>query len=951
MKRVSLFIAFMCLIFVFEVSAQFTATGFITTWKTDNTGSSADNEITIPTSGGGYNYDVYWEEEGNATNNGTVTSLTGTATITFPSAGTYRVQISGTFPRISFYSGYPNNDRLKLLTVEQWGDNAWTTMYRAFYACNISIPATDAPNLSACTNLGGMFYYSSVNSPMNHWDVSTIEDMSQMFFSNSNFNQPLNNWNVSNVTNMTEMFRGCLNFNQDIGGWNVANVEGMSGMFHGAFAFNQDIDGWTMDNVQYTAYMFYNTSDFNQDLNSWNVSNVLNMSAMFQNARAFNGNISSWTPTSTTNMSLMFADSPFNNDISGWDVSSVENMSAMFYGDTVFNQNIGGWTVSNVQNMSGMFEDASNFNQDISGWDMTGVTSVAGINSMFRNARDFNQDISSWNTTNITNMAYMFDDAISFNQDLSSWVVTNVTNMARMFSGASSFNQDLGAWNIVSVTDMTNMFSGNTNMSVQNYDNTLIGWSGLSLQSGVTLGALGLIYCQSPTERSILTGTFGWNIIGDEECTAFTTTWQTDNNGSSNNDQITIPTTGTGYFYSIYWEEVGNATNNGTLDDQTGSATITFPSTGTYRVEIKGDFPRIFFNDDANDKLKLLTIEQWGNVRWQSMAYAFAGCANMTLNAVGNPYLLHVTSLEGMFMNATSFNGVIGTWDISGVTNTASMFEGATAFNQSINSWVIFGITDMSNMFNGATSFNQDLSGWTNTYNVLSMDGMFENATLFNQPLSGMPVGSVTSMKSMFAGATSFNQSLSGWDVSNVTDMTDMFNGATSFDQNISGWNIGNVADMSGMLNNTALSTANYDNLLSAWETQTVQTGVTLGASGLTYCVAADERQALIDDHNWTINGDSDCALGLEDDLLGASLKLFPNPVSDKLIVEFNDASIFKNRDVEVEVISITGEIFYNHLVDSQKMIVIPVDRLSQGMYFVNIYFNKKHLSRKFIKH
>lgn len=37
---------------------------FITTWKTDNAGTSNSTSITIPTTGGGYNYDVDWDNDG-----------------------------------------------------------------------------------------------------------------------------------------------------------------------------------------------------------------------------------------------------------------------------------------------------------------------------------------------------------------------------------------------------------------------------------------------------------------------------------------------------------------------------------------------------------------------------------------------------------------------------------------------------------------------------------------------------------------------------------------------------------------------------------------------------------------------------------------------------------------------------------------------------------------------
>jgi surface protein len=131
-------------------------------------------------------------------------------------------------------------------------------------------------------------------------------------------------------------------------------------------------------------------------------------------------------------------------------------------------------------------------------------------------------------------------------------------------------------------------------------------------------------------------------------------------------------------------------------------------------------------------------------------------------------------------------------------------------------------------------------------------------------------VSNVTSTFQMFAGASSFNQDISGWDVSSVTDMNLMFNQAESFDQNIGGWDISNVTTMTMMLNNTDLSTENYDNTLIGWAAQNVQSGVELGASGLTYCNSTSERQSLIDDHSWTINDDGEAqgceATSIEDE-------------------------------------------------------------------------------------
>jgi hypothetical protein len=69
---------------------------FITTWKTDNAGTSGSTSITIPTTGAGYNYDVDWNNDGTFDEFG----LTGSVTHNFWVAGTYTIRIQWSFPRI-----------------------------------------------------------------------------------------------------------------------------------------------------------------------------------------------------------------------------------------------------------------------------------------------------------------------------------------------------------------------------------------------------------------------------------------------------------------------------------------------------------------------------------------------------------------------------------------------------------------------------------------------------------------------------------------------------------------------------------------------------------------------------------------------------------------------------------------------------------------------------------
>ena len=80
---------------------------------------------------------------------------------------------------------------------------------------------------------------------------------------------------------------------------------------------------------------------------------------------------------------------------------------------------------------------------------------------------------------------------------------------------------------------------------------------------------------------------------------------------------------------------------------------------------------------------------------------------------------------------------------------------------------------------------------------------------------------------------------------------------ATAFNQDIGAWEVSNVTNMESMLDNSGISTANYDAILQGWAAQTVQNNINLGAGGLFYCNAEAERQSLIDNFGWTIEGDA----------------------------------------------------------------------------------------------
>lgn len=146
-----------------------------------------------------------------------------------------------------------------------------------------------------------------------------------------------------------------------------------------------------------------------------------------------------------------------------------------------------------------------------------------------------------------------------------------------------------------------------------------------------------------------------------------------------------------------------------------------------------------------------------------------------------------VTNAFEAFSGATNLTDVPKTIPDT-ITNMGWMFDGTTKFNDSdINYWNVSKVTSMNGMFCEATSFNQTLFNW-NTSQVDDMGGMFWRATAFNSDISNWNVSNVLSMGSMFNGAVSYNKPLDKWNVAKVTDMESMFNEATAFQQNLSGW-------------------------------------------------------------------------------------------------------------------------------------------------------------------
>src|ERR1043165_614248 len=332
-----------------------TNTPFISSWKTDNAGTSTSTQITIPTiSGRKYGVKVDWGD-------GTLSFITSQSdaawTHTYGVAGTYTVTIYGFFGGMAFNNG---GDCLKLLTISQWGNQfrLGTSGGTYFFGCaNLTISATDPLILIGTTSLASAFRGCT--------SLTTLPSIAS--------------WDTSRVTSMSNMFNGCTSFNQNIP-FNTVRVTNFSAMFNSCTVFNGTVALDTSAATNMNS-MFRTCVAFNQSVSSFDTSHVTAMNLMFDGCTVFNQDVSNFNTASVTTMDTMFRNcAAFNQSLSAFNTSSCNDMGAMFNGCTVFNQAVSTFNTALVTDMGSMFRSCVAFDQDISGWSIAALT---GASNMF----------------------------------------------------------------------------------------------------------------------------------------------------------------------------------------------------------------------------------------------------------------------------------------------------------------------------------------------------------------------------------------------------------------------------------------------------------------------------------------------------------------------------------------------------------------------------------------
>lgn len=281
---------------------------------------------------------------------------------------------------------------------------------------------------------------------------------------------------------------------------------------------------------------------------------------------------------------------------------------------------------------------------------------------------------------------------------------------------------------------------------------------------------------------------------------SFVSTWTI----ATANETITLPlVSGLNYDFMVDWGDGSAKDKITSFSSPLKTHTYTVP--GNYTITINGLLEGWSFGGTADSKLKIIAVDNFGDMGWKNLNMAFYGCTNLTSFSGG--VTNNVTNMSGMFKNASSLTTLnLSSFNTSNVTNMSTMFYGvSTLTSLSLSNFNTSNVTNMSYMFyamEAVTSLN--VAGF-NTSMVTTMANMFGHTNVLpTLNVSSFNTANVLDMSFMFEQAMALTTlNLSNFDTSKVINMANMFNNAAALTTlDVSSFNTSNVTNMFQMFAN-----------------------------------------------------------------------------------------------------------------------------------------------------
>ena len=727
-----------------------------------------------------------------------------------------------------FASAFGDTEASYEKTILQWGDIEWQnnqwfgTATRSAYRVRIGAPngASHKPNLSQVTSLYRMFgtsetddtdigtgFFEDTNDNLEHWDVSTITNMSYMFrnpdpiITKDNGDPNIlkcSNWDVSNVANFNNFMSG---FSGAVrGSWNTKT--------------NIDMTNWDTSGATDMSYMFWQHQQNKLGIENFRTENVTNLSHFYgggtwnAKTKMYNGilrwDVSNVENFSSTSIMVGNNETDYNaNFPNNWRFSTDASKNLNFYnfcGGDYMRNGAGPYYLTDLQAFATKTINETFYGgTSYTAWNMDNASSISNFGgSTFRGGPPLglfrNYNIADWNITS---------KCTSFN---------NLWVSGRAPGGAAiPFDQDLSGWNVTGITGNQGFFMrgqeytplNDVNMSRSNYDATLTAWGALasSVNSGVTVNfgtskftgnnvAIGTATVNGTSTNLIAGGSpFSSSMVGG----IVTLT-----SGTNSGQQAKITT-----FNSASSVTISRAIN---LQAEQNTFTVDTTDAAKGRFALSDpDGPAWIITDGGKevpfDPLKL-QVRVPAN---SSLAFSFA--------KIISPSNVNATLKWGDGQEST-INTVNSIPTHTYTNNTGSDVDYELELNQGSDSVYCTGFRFDDNLDATSRAAVRNLTQWGST-SWVSMASAFKTCSNFDITATDGPViTSNTNLTHSFGSCTSLvnsNGSIGNWDVSQLTALYVTFDGCTSFNVDISKWDTSSVGNM----NNTFLNCTSFNQDLS----------------------------------------------------------------------------------------------------------------------------------------
>ena len=819
-------------------------------------------------------------------------------------------KIQNTSAAGGYYGMFMNCAKLKVLDVSKWDTKSMTEMIRMFSGCEtvtkldvsgwktdkvthmnemfsgtgisqiaVNGSGWDTSNLVKSYNMfEGCANLTQIN--LSTWNVSKLEDTSEMFADSGLTSIDLSMWDESIVNSVYGMFRNCKALTSvNLNGWNLSNLEdgttdsrkGSAGMFSGCtaltelnipaslkvFGRNFAANCTSLNKITFlhdagtvltfptagaTYGAFYvdpamrTTQIVGQNTSAKAYSWVKDQRAAIPTLAAQN----TWYKGTTAKSAITgieIVDSYSGASTESWDASAAQDGSVMAYVNgtkLTIAGNGAGKIMANADSSSAF----TGFGKvtTISGLDKLDTSKVTDMNNMFYNCNALTSlDVSGFDTSNVTDMSDMFFWCSSLTSlDLSGWDTSNVTDMCEMFYNCDRMTSlDVSNFDTSNVTTMQGMFGDCSKL-------TSLDVSGFNTSKVTSMSCM-FEYCEALTSLDL---------------SGFNTSNVTNMYGMFRGCNLTS--------LDLSGFDTSKVTNMidmfyGCRMLQTVTLGTKFKFVGTYGYLLPTPSSEYITGAngkwyDTSDGTGYTPTELASVTRTETRTYV-AVKPVPTLAAgsgwyKGSTGRYTITEIE-LVDSYTATGNETESWDASaaqdgsvkayingtkltiagnGAGKIMANAKSNSAFDSFGNVTTISGldkldtanVTDMRAMFTTCMELTSlDLSGW-DTSNVTNMSRMFNNCmVLTSLDLSGWDTSNVTNMYSMFASCNKLTSlDLSGFDTSKVTNMGAMFQSLTNLTSlDLSGWDTAKVTDMNYMFNNSwALTSLD----LSSWDTAKV---------------------------------------------------------------------------------------------------------------------------------